>query len=352
MSARSSLLASIANTIKDYRKGEIPEPTPDHVDRWISQFDPDVHVPMLQELNHVFKQIYLSRDKAKQSIAGIVDHYSCDFWRDSHILDIQQKGNSQAEIRELVCQHLRERWGSDISFQGSLNGDYIYLDDAIFTGRHVINDLSVWIRDQAPERAKIHILVFAFYTLGEYWININKKKLQSGKQIDIRVHYIPRLIRKLENRLSYRDKSVVLWPTADVYPAEGFQPRNPVQNASIVFDTEQGRQLLEREFLNAGSRIRKFAKNPSSLLKPLGYSNFEPGFGSLFVTYRNCPNNCPLALWYGDPSYPSNHPFGRWYPLFPRKTYSPSEDSVTFWDEQAWAPVDQMDSIDPEDLPF
>lgn len=26
------------------------------------------------------------------------------------------------------------------------------------------------------------------------------------------------------------------------------------------------------------------------------------------VTFRNCPNNCPLAFWVGDP----------WYPLFPR----------------------------------
>jgi hypothetical protein len=34
------------------------------------------------------------------------------------------------------------------------------------------------------------------------------------------------------------------------------------------------------------------------------------GFGSLIVTFRNCPNNTPLALWAGDP----------WYPLFPRIT--------------------------------
>jgi hypothetical protein len=34
------------------------------------------------------------------------------------------------------------------------------------------------------------------------------------------------------------------------------------------------------------------------------------GFGSLIVTYRNCPNNAPLALWV-------DHP---WYPLFPRTT--------------------------------
>src|SRR5450755_4549701 len=44
------------------------------------------------------------------------------------------------------------------------------------------------------------------------------------------------------------------------------------------------------------------------------------GFGTFFVTYRNISNNCPLVLWWGDPSYPSTHPLGKWYPLFPRRT--------------------------------
>ena len=350
MSVKSSLLASIASTIKDYRKGEIPEPTPDHVDRWISQFDPDVQVPMLQQLDHVFKRNYVSKDKANQLAAGIVDYYPCDFWRDSHILDIQQQGNSQAEIRELVGQHLRERWGSVMSFQGSPNGDYIYLDDAIFTGGRVINDLSSWIRREAPEGARIRIMVFAIHLLGKYWVEQKSKELQSEKQFSIQIHRYRRF--EFENRLAYRNQSDVLWPTADIYSRDGFRPRNPEQHTKKVFASDQGRQLLEEEFLNAGIKIRNFAQSPSDSLRPLGFSNFEPGFGSLFVTYRNCPNNCPLALWYGDPSYSSNHPFGRWYPLFPRKTHSPSEDSVTFRDEQAWVPVDQMDSIDPEDLPF
>jgi hypothetical protein len=45
--------------------------------------------------------------------------------------------------------------------------------------------------------------------------------------------------------------------------------------------------------------------------RPLGHMTLVTlGFGSLIVTYRNCPNNAPLALWV-------DHP---WYPLFPRTT--------------------------------
>ena len=52
----------------------------------------------------------------------------------------------------------------------------------------------------------------------------------------------------------------------------------------------------------------------------MGYEFLESlGFGSVFITYRNIANNCPLALWWGDTSFPPSHPFSKWYPLFPRK---------------------------------
>jgi hypothetical protein len=43
----------------------------------------------------------------------------------------------------------------------------------------------------------------------------------------------------------------------------------------------------------------------------LGFTGLRTlGFGSVIVTFRNCPNTCPLPFWAGDP----------WYPLFPRST--------------------------------
>ncbi|WP_449265039.1 phosphoribosyltransferase-like protein, partial [Escherichia coli] len=53
--------------------------------------------------------------------------------------------------------------------------------------------------------------------------------------------------------------------------------------------------------------------NLSATQRPLGHITLDTlGFGSLIVTFRNCPNNAPLALWVGEP----------WYPLFPRTTNS------------------------------
>jgi ribA/ribD-fused uncharacterized protein len=46
MSETDRLLVSISTIIADYRVGEIAAPTPDHVHRWISQFPPDVRLPI------------------------------------------------------------------------------------------------------------------------------------------------------------------------------------------------------------------------------------------------------------------------------------------------------------------
>lgn len=321
MTERSDLLASVASTIRDYRAGEIPEPNPDHVERWISQFDAAVQVPMLRELDFVFQRTYVSRSRAQQLLSAIAKDYPCDFWRDAHILNIQQDGYSQAEMRELLLPILREQCGPGIGYQGSPGGEFIYLDDAIFTGNRVIQDLTRWTSEAAPAKATLHIMTFALYRGGEYWIDQNAARWKSGKEIDYSYLVIDRF--DFENRRYRRNQSDVLWPTAEIYSAEGFEPRYPVRDSSRGFSSEEGRRLLEREFLNAGIKIQGFAQNPNPVLKPLGFYRFNPGFGALFVTWRNCPNNCPLALWYGEPErYPPSHPLGRWYPLFSRKAYS------------------------------
>lgn len=322
MPERSDLLAAIAGTIRDYRAGEIAEPTPDHVERWISQFDGAVQVPMLRELDFVLQRTYVSRSRAQQLLAVVARHYPCDFWWDAHILDIQQKGRSQADMLEIFLPILREQCGLGIGYQGVPGGEFIYLDDAIFTGRRAIADLTRWTRTQAPAKVTLRIIAFAIYRGGRYWIDQNAEKWKSGKEIDYDCLRINRF--DFESRRYYRNQSDVLWPTAEVYSPEGFAPRTPVARSSRVFASEEGRQLLEREFLNAGIKIQGFANAPNPMLKPLGFHRFNPGFGALFVTYRNCPNNCPLALWYGEPErYPPSHPLGRWYPLFSRKPNDP-----------------------------
>lgn len=159
-----------------------------------------------------------------------------------------------------------------------------------------------------------------------------KKRLRvtiadSGKNITIKYWRAA----NIENRKSQKKDSGVLWPAqlpedarlsaylglAHRFP---FEPRPPGGQLS-PFSSEEGRQLLECQLLLAGVKIRAACENPKDIIRPLGFSAFGLGFGSMIVTFRNCPNNCPLALWWGDPDAGPNHPFSKWYPLFPRRTY-------------------------------
>lgn len=134
----------------------------------------------------------------------------------------------------------------------------------------------------------------------------------------------------------------MLWPTREVlgnstistYASEiesagqKLNYRDDSTHLSRFFTSQNNRKILEKEFLLAGLKIRTYSSNPSRALKPLGFSPFEGfGFGAMVFTYRNCPNNCPLALWWGNPKAEKTHPFSKWYPLMERKTY---ENKVDF----------------------
>ena len=342
MTVRQQFLESIATTTADYRADELPAPTPAHVDRWVRQFNTDVQIPILTELDHVLKCTYFSRCSIETFLKGLVTNPKlagadpCAFWRKANFLDIQKNGHSQKEMLLLFSQILESICGVTIDACGSEDGDFIFLDDAIFSGTSVKNDLVPWIETKAPATAKVHVISIALYT-GSEWVfrkPIASAIQSSGKKIAIKRW---RAI-ELENQKSHKDTSEVFWPIglpdyADVqaYAASEeqftFDPRRPGGTTSHpIFSSEEGRQALELHLLSAGVKIRGFCSAPKSILRPLGFSRFGLGFGSTIVTYRNCPNNAPLALWWGDPNASDTHPFSKWYPLFPRKTYSRETD--------------------------
>lgn len=100
----------------------------------------------------------------------------CDFWKTAHILNVQQNGRSQLEIRDLFGSLLLEECGLDINQCGSDDGPYIYLDDVLFTGGRIGQDLTKWISG-APVNASIHIVVIAAHKLGEYLCIENLKRV-------------------------------------------------------------------------------------------------------------------------------------------------------------------------------
>jgi len=329
MSTIEQLAASIAATSADYRNDELGPFTAEHVMRWARQFDEEERLPLLTEMDHVLKKSYFSEASVTDHLqslakeAKLVGGDPAAFWKGAGVLDVQQGGNSQREMLERFEAVLGKQFGMGLKDCVATSGHFVYLDDAIFTGNRVRRDLEPWINGSAPEKATVHVIVNATHA-GSYYAaeQLDKAAKAAGKAITL-TWWRARPV--IENRKYYRNQSEVLWPSefpeGDEIAAyikmltdAGFPPEKRTQGGTPkdgVFSGEAGRETLERAFLKAGVRIRSMCPYLKETARPLGYSKLKTlGFGATIVTHRNCPNNCPLALWAGDP----------WYPLFRRKT--------------------------------
>lgn len=326
MSQRDDLLASIANTIQDYRNGSLPQPIPDHVERWVQQFDAAVQLPILQEIDHILKNIYFPKEDVAKFLCRVIraekliGDNAQQFWRSANFLDIQGGGGSQTDMLALFSEQLTSEFGFSVDECGQSSDVFIYLDDGIFTGNRVRRDLEGWIHDHAPAQAAVHVICIALHSGGHYYASgkIQAAIRASGKVISTTWW---RAI-ELEDRRAYSASSDVLRPTAipndpDVQAYVAAMQYPPTlraagnAGAAGLFSSDAAKILLEQEFLKSGVHIRQICPNLGATQRPLGHMTLETlGFGSLIVTYRNCPNNAPLAFWGDAP----------WYPLFPRAT--------------------------------
>ena len=332
----TQLVESLSAKIKDYRSGEIDARSPHLVDRWVRQFDENSRIHILRELNHVLSHTYWSKARVETFFAALAKT-SLDpnigpraYWSGCSLLEKQQKGESQVELTKLFKECLAR--GMHPGNPGkSIDNSAIYIDDFIFSGNHLISDMKEWISGFSTREMTVTVIALGFHTGGTYFAEKRLKddSKKDGRQLNLLFYGG----KTFENRKIDSNTSEVLWPTcfpstdAENYNSVQQWPcelREPIQGwQTPIFSSEHGRQTLEREFLLAGLRIRSFSREPEAMLRPLGFGQFGFGFGSLLVSYRNCPNNCPLALWWGDPEYPTNHPFHNWFPLLPRKTNEP-----------------------------
>lgn len=326
MSQRTRLLKAIAATIADYRSDELASPTPEHIETWVGQFEDSVQEPMLLELNHVLDETYIPKTFVRGFLAKLLKNKDlagedyCAFWKNVQFLSIQNGGNSQREMLEMFDEVLKEKCELEVDECGGDDAVYLYLDDAIFTGNRVKTDLSTWILSGAPDRSIVHVVTIAHHRGGQYYADtgIRRVATEAGKRVTLKWWRA----MEIEDRKAYIYSSDVLRPTklpddeqTRAY-AEGLAYKPIFRKPGSVgenkfFSSEVGRSLLEQEFLKAGVRIRSQSPYLNEYQRPLGNMILATlGFGSTLVTFRNCPNNCPLAFWAGDP----------WYPLFARKT--------------------------------
>lgn len=261
MIMRDKIINSIINTIYDYREGEIAHPTSRHINLWVNQFNKEVQLPILKELDYVLRRTYFSKAKVGQLLSEIIvskeigGDVPYNFWKRAYFLNIQGGGSSQTEMNVMFNAILQKECG--ISMNDNNNPKcFIYLDDAIFSGSRVRNDLIPWIKNEAPNNTKLHIIVIALHK--GYWYardqildTINKAE----KKIDVTWWKFI----EIEDRKAYIHIADVLKPaclpddkfTQQYIKKMSYPPtlRNPgsVGNNGF-FSSEEGRHLLEQEF--------------------------------------------------------------------------------------------------------
>ncbi|TLD42071.1 MAG: hypothetical protein JETT_1639 [Candidatus Jettenia ecosi] len=289
-----------------------------------------VHDSILLEMQHVLSQSYFKRKSVIEFLNELITNEKLtvgqpdSFWSSVNFLNIQRGGSSQRYMLQQFDAILRNILGFGIDSCGSQSGPFVYIDDVIFSGNRIRHDLESWIKSNAPQSCIIHVIVIASHSSGEWYATreIKRAALAAGKNIKV---YWWRCV-EIEDRKSCINLSDVLRPTlipddvetqhyVEKLSNQGYPPliRTVLDppHQSNFFSSERGRQILEQNFLIVGVRIRQICPFLPEQIRPLGYSLLRTlGFGSVIVTFRNCPNTCPPALWAGNP----------WYPLFQRKT--------------------------------
>lgn len=325
--SRSLIINSIAKRIVDYRAHDgINVGTPEHVEGWVNQFDSDSQLPILSELDHILSKTYYSKDFIKGFLSKIITNREIagndihQFWKNTNLMEVQGTESSQSDFLKIFDESLQSEVGLSKDQCGNGNDTYVYIDDAIFSGRRFRDDIMNWISSDAPNNATLYVIVIALYS-GYYWAlkRLHMRAVELEKDISIKLF---RCI-ELENKRSSKDVSDVFWPTVIPDDHETMAHAEKVnstysihlrEGSSLgrenIFQTDIGRRILEREFLIKGVKIYNSTNNFPNAARPLGFSTLTTlGFGATVITYRNCPNNVPLALWAGHP----------WKPLFPRK---------------------------------
>lgn len=340
---RVMLLQSLSKTIFDYRFNEITSMTPDHIEHWLSQFEVRDQSVILHEIDFIMKKFYVSQKQTQRYVHEFIkkligSENPKDVLSHTYFLHTNQSGNSQEAMLAIADEIIRENYGfSIVSVDIHDVCNYVYIDDAIYTGnkaRYSLEESLSFLRHNAGAGKNLIIYVLAAHTFGSNYAIQRIKKVYSRINIKIFANLVIH-----DDHASYSNIEIA-WPelitrnslvdsyVSSMYALSGrkleayevFRPSELILQEKL-FSSAQARKIVERAFLVKGIELIKDNQRKAPSIRPLGFMKLASlGFGTFFITYRNIANNCPLVLWWGDTTYPTTHPFGRWYPLFPRKT--------------------------------
>ncbi len=312
-----------------------------HVERWADQF-PNNQEIILLETKHLLEQLYVTKADIAEYLKMVCT--SENIWgydpaaaiSDAYFLNCQEKGNSQHRLWKKANKIVKEIYGFELptNQEYSNYSTFIYLDDGMFSGRTLLNDIKDFLRS-IPCNAKVYAVFLITHSFSCWWVNKYLDSLLKEKNIEFHICSYAKLQNSSGSSYPFDCLRPVVYESDAInqYIAELQQENMLVEEKKIftfrdeklpssdLFTSEKNRCIFEQELMEAGLRIRSFPKDTKPYMRPMGYDNrITFGFGAFFATYMNMSNNCPLAYWWGDPNAGQWSPLGKWYPLLPRRT--------------------------------
>ena len=328
------LMGQIAAKLIDYRNPPQGGMTINHVNRWISQFELNDRRFVLEETDRLMGVGYFSESDYRRVVSGIAtDEENESFFRTAAFLNIQNQGTSQLEFLHLLQQDCVEDFDvvTRMTQPSRVNSfrEFIYVDDVSFSGSKAINDLSWFIEHFGLQNITIFVYFLGGHTYATWKIKDQLERKFVDRNISVAVGGGEFVF--VENQLRNSSYSEVLWPKAQSvsvpqWAAGQINYLGAYRNGYVAnnfFPDEQRRDRFEAILTKVGFDILGHSQNPSPVIKPLGFSTFNGvGFGGTIFTYRNCPNNTPLAYWWGTYLRTRNRALDCWYPLMKRNVYN------------------------------
>lgn len=314
----TSHIEELASLVDEYRAAHVVSARK-HVTGWLEMFNQPDRVG--EELAHVLRSTFLSRDHAVAEISGWlaapkkVSRGLIASWDEATFLDIADRGSSQRAVLDLFDE-AAARNGEEPIRRRSGERVYVYADDVSVHGMRILNDLTPWMVNDAPAEFDLLVLLERGLKGQESYVTTELKNRARRASKTARVRwwcneqfsrddgYFPAEIPENKELTAWRAELGVNEITLRTGTGTG-----------RYFSSDENRRMIESEFLVAGARILMANRhlNPRRYMRPLGnaiWSTAPLGFGAPIVTWRNCPNSAPLALWAE----------GIVAPLFPRQS--------------------------------
>lgn len=343
--------SQVYEIIKDYqcdyenRKFEV---TPEHIQNWANQFGDDANF-VLSELIHFLPEVYISKEKAKSLLRKHLIYLQKlhnyrtmnELIMNSHFFDSQKPEKSQGELLIIIDDILQTEFMINFkSLESYPKKHYIYFDDILATGGTIFKNLKKWLDSEEggvkqsdavlDNKKTLAICLFCHHQLGfsnfewQLMKDTNdkiKKLLIFSSSYVIENHLKTKWIAEKQRLncaypIQEQPREVIeylnsLEAVNDTVPA--FRNKE-LPKKETFFSSPENRVKLENLFLNKGieliNKIR--TENFDRRKRPLGdtvKSHKTLGTGTLFFTWRNISNTCPLVFWWDVPGH-------NWIPLF------------------------------------